>query len=193
MKSNIPESFSFTVLRNKTPLYRQVYEQLKEAILSQQLTQGTKLPASRELAKRLQVSRNTVTTAYEKLWSEGFVEGQIGAGTYVASIDFTSLQTTDVDCETNTRPLLSQRGEKIFTCAKKDYVATTIPFTPGIPDIKSFRKDTWARILSRQARYNMEEIFAYGSPTGYIPLRTAVCHYLRAYRGVKCDVEQSHN
>ena len=190
MKSNIPESFSFTISRNKTPLYRQIYEQLKEAILSQQLMQGTKLPASRELAKRLQVSRNTITTAYEKLWSEGFVEGQIGAGTYVAPIDFAPLQTTNVDCNNNTRPLLSQRGEKIFACAKKDYIATATPFTPGIPDIKSFRKDIWARILSRQARYNTEDIFAYGSPTGYTPLRIAVCHYLRAYRGVKCDLEQ---
>ncbi|BBM87355.1 PLP-dependent aminotransferase family protein [Candidatus Uabimicrobium amorphum] len=190
MKSNIPESFSFDISRSTVPLYRQIYEQLKTAILSQQLAPGTKLPASRELATRLQVSRNTVTNAYEKLWSEGFVEGQIGAGTYVAHIDFTTLQTTNFNEKNDQRPLLSQRGEKIFACAKKDYIAKPETFTPGIPDIKAFRKDVWARILSRQARYHIEDLFAYDSPAGYAPLRTVVCQYLRAYRGVKCDTEQ---
>src|SRR5215207_8071350 len=73
--------------RNSTdvPLYRQIYEGVRGAILSGKLISGTRLPASRVLAKQLSVSRLTVVNAFEQLLAEGYLEGKTGAGTFVAS------------------------------------------------------------------------------------------------------------
>src|ERR671939_498034 len=69
---------------NGMPLYRQLYEELRAAILTGQLRAGTRLPSTRELAGELSVSRNTVLNAFEQLLAEGYVEGQVGSGTYVS-------------------------------------------------------------------------------------------------------------
>src|SRR5262245_44213137 len=62
-----------------------VYTQLREAILAGRLRPGERLPATRALAQRLAVSRNTVTYAYERLVAEGFAEARVGAGTFVSA------------------------------------------------------------------------------------------------------------
>src|ERR687886_785266 len=69
---------------NGVPLYRQLYDGLRRAILDGQLRAGTRLPSTRELAIDLGVSRNTVMNAFEQLLAEGYVEGQVGSGTYVS-------------------------------------------------------------------------------------------------------------
>ncbi|MGI8450267.1 MAG: GntR family transcriptional regulator [Streptosporangiaceae bacterium] len=60
-----------------------MYRQFREAILDGRLKAGETLPPSRELARRLAVSRNTVGVAYDRLIGEGFIETRVGAGTYV--------------------------------------------------------------------------------------------------------------
>ncbi len=62
------------------PLARQVYEQLRDAIRGGRLRAGARVPATRELAQRLDVSRNTVSLAYEWLASEGLLSGRGAAG-----------------------------------------------------------------------------------------------------------------
>jgi GntR family transcriptional regulator/MocR family aminotransferase len=66
-------------------LTRQIYAQLREAILNGRLRAGDRLPPSRELAAELGVARLTVSTAYEWLHAEGYVYGRVGAGTFVAA------------------------------------------------------------------------------------------------------------
>jgi GntR family transcriptional regulator / MocR family aminotransferase len=61
----------------------QIYRQVKEPVLDGRLGRGELLPPSRELARRLTVSRNTVTAAYDRLTGEGFISGRVGAGTYI--------------------------------------------------------------------------------------------------------------
>ncbi len=65
------------------PLYRQICESLREAILSGRLAEGTRLPTERALAKELGVNRTTVMNAYNELASEGLIEGHVGRGTTV--------------------------------------------------------------------------------------------------------------
>src|SRR5690606_22180067 len=67
-------------------LSRQLYRALRERILDGRLAGRTRLPASRDLAALLGVSRNTVTRAFDQLYAEGYVEGRVGAGTYVADL-----------------------------------------------------------------------------------------------------------
>jgi GntR family transcriptional regulator/MocR family aminotransferase len=67
-------------------LTRQIYTQLRAAILDGRLRAGDRLPPSRDLARDLGVARLTVATAYEWLGAEGYVYGRVGAGTFVAAV-----------------------------------------------------------------------------------------------------------
>src|SRR5690242_15276200 len=67
-------------------LTRQIYAQLRQAILSGRLRAGDRLPPSRSLAHELDVARLTVATAYDWLRAEGYVAGRVGAGTFVAPV-----------------------------------------------------------------------------------------------------------
>ncbi|RYZ12190.1 MAG: GntR family transcriptional regulator, partial [Comamonadaceae bacterium] len=67
------------------PLNRQLYECLRGAILDGSLPPSSGLPATRDLARELGFSRNTVLHAYEQLQAEGYVRSQVGSGTFVAA------------------------------------------------------------------------------------------------------------
>ena len=86
--SKIATSFSnvFTALdrSSATALHRQLYNQLREAILSGGLSAGTRLPSTRELAEELALARNTVLNAFDQLYAEGYLARRVGDGTYVS-------------------------------------------------------------------------------------------------------------
>ena len=65
------------------PIYEQIKNQIRSAILSGELTAGEALPSLRTLAKELHVSMLTITRAYNELGDEGLVENMQGKGTFV--------------------------------------------------------------------------------------------------------------
>lgn len=67
------------------PIYEQITEQLKQAILSGQLAQGEALPSIRLLAKDLKISVMTTKRAYADLERDGFIETVAGKGSFVAA------------------------------------------------------------------------------------------------------------
>src|SRR5690349_22397856 len=69
-----------------TPLYHWFYDELRSAILEGRLAPAARLPATRDLAQQYGLSRSTVVSAFEQLKSEGYVEGRVGAGTYVSEV-----------------------------------------------------------------------------------------------------------
>src|SRR5712692_4308765 len=71
--------------QSDVPLYRQVFQQLKDSINSGTLPRGARLPATRELAGMLGLNRTTISAAYELLESEGLIDGQVGRGSFVTS------------------------------------------------------------------------------------------------------------
>lgn len=66
------------------PLSRQVYNQLRQAILEEKLPAGARLPSTRGLARTLGVSRNTVLNAYEALVADALLAARKGSGTHVS-------------------------------------------------------------------------------------------------------------
>ena len=80
------ELYAFEVDRaGDAPAFRQIYLQLRSAILSGTLRPATKLPSTRKLAVQLGVSRSAVVAAFEQLLAEGYAAGRKGAGTYIVS------------------------------------------------------------------------------------------------------------
>ncbi len=69
------------------PIYEQIKEQIKAAILTGELSENAPLPSLRQLARDLQVSLVTTTRAYSELELEGFVQTMPGKGVYVKKID----------------------------------------------------------------------------------------------------------
>ncbi len=72
------------LIEGRKHLSDQVYHGIRRAILDGRLRVDERLPASRELALQLNVSRNTVLEAYGRLLSEGYLNSRVGSGTYVA-------------------------------------------------------------------------------------------------------------
>lgn len=70
--------------RSGAPIYDQIYSQIKDSILSGQVTEGEALPSIRALAKDLRISVITTKRAYDELESEGFIYTLPGKGCFVA-------------------------------------------------------------------------------------------------------------
>jgi GntR family transcriptional regulator len=66
------------------PLYQQIKDQIKDAILRNELTEGEQLPSIRDLANTLHVSVLTTKRVYDELEAEGFVIAKAGKGSFVA-------------------------------------------------------------------------------------------------------------
>ena len=76
------------ISNNRTsPIYEQIYNQIKMMIVTGKIKPGSKLPSMRMLAKQLKVSIITVQRAYDELQSEGFIETAPGKGCYVLEAD----------------------------------------------------------------------------------------------------------
>src|SRR5215467_6857560 len=69
---------------SRTPLTRQIYMQVRSAVLSGALSPGTRVLSSRAMASKLGVARASVVSAYEQLLAEGYVESRQGSGTFIS-------------------------------------------------------------------------------------------------------------
>ena len=70
--------------RNTTPIYDQIYAQIKAQIMSGALGEDAALPSIRNLAKDLRISVITTKRAYEELEKDGFIYTLAGKGSFVA-------------------------------------------------------------------------------------------------------------
>lgn len=70
--------------RSQDPIYTQIEQQIKTAIVSGVLKEGEMLPSMRALAKELRISIITTKRAYEELEKSGFIQTVAGKGCYVA-------------------------------------------------------------------------------------------------------------
>src|SRR5947209_700632 len=197
ISSSIPNGLITLDGKSETPLYRQLYNSLRRAILKGQLTRGTRLQSSREIAKELGVSRNTVVNAFEQLLAEGYLEGQVGSCTYVSRAlpeEFLNVKAiTRSSARTLVRgPGLSKRGQ-IFAA-----LAASVPRAPeqvrafqsGVPALDSFPFEAWAKLAARHWRRPANSLLGYGEPQGHAPLRRAIAAYLGVARAVRCTPEQ---
>lgn len=183
------------------PLYRQLYDALREAILDGRLRPGGRLPSSRMLAAELGVGRNTVLAAYEQLTAEGYLEGQVGAGTQVAALLPDSLLQLDRQSK-EPRPqrlaavearALSARGRNLSATRRLTPAYTRgkgRAFQHGLPAIDRFPAMLWSRLLARHSRDTRSSLFGYEIGIGVPALREAIAAYAGAARGVVCSAEQ---
>ena len=183
------------------PLYRQIYESIRQAILNGELQPKTRLPATRLLAKQFGVARMTVITAYEQLFAEGYLEGKTGSGTFVAAHlpeDFLyaerpkrrKKQTENVERTVKLSNFGKHLAENSEMILRRYNTINVIPFRHGIPAIDEFPFDVWTKISNKQAKSAHSKMFGYGNAAGFAPLREAIAAHLSTSRGVNCTTEQ---
>ena len=74
------------------PMYKQVTDQIKDAIASGDLKPNERLPSVRELSEALNVSAITIKRAYQDLETDGFILTRAGLGSFVASVEREALR-----------------------------------------------------------------------------------------------------
>jgi GntR family transcriptional regulator / MocR family aminotransferase len=181
---------------SEVPLYQQLAEELRHAVLQKRLKPNQKLPASRVLAKSLSISRATVTQSYEQLVSEGYFEAHCGSGTFVcARLPDEYLQAQSIDrssLASPTLPKLSRFGSNLLAVDRlqSPKLQAEISFRFGSPATDQFPIELWRRLLSRHCHNSGALLNYMADAAGYLPLRTAIADYLSRSRAVRCSAEQ---
>lgn len=185
---------------SKTPLHRQLYDELRQSILAGRLAAGVRLPSSRALAASLEVSRTTVTQSYDQLISEGYLQTAIGSGTTVCQqlpdelLRTTPVKTAVPKTPSERKPVrLSAYGESLADAAPfepPEYEAT-FNFRSGRPELEDFPLRLWRRLFLRQYRTSSARMLDYADGSqGYAPLREAIKDYVSRSRAVNCEASQ---
>jgi len=188
-------------------LSQQLYQVLRARVLDGRLSSGTRLPATRDLAAMLALSRNSVVRAYDQLYAEGFIESRVGDGTYVSRLPKLSTQVStglslglstglSTFREENTEDLSSGRllGAPLQRL-KNNHLPSPRSGAPrafrvGIPAFDLFPFDVWAKLQAGFWRNPSPAQLGYGDPAGEPALRELIAAYLRRSRGLSCTAEQ---
>ena len=164
------------IQRNSSiPMIKQIYTQVKNMILNDDLKSNYRLPSSRKLAESLQVSRNVIMEAYEMLTAEGYTRSIKGSGTYVnESIAITRPEIVN--------PELQLPEIKDTNCS--------ISFKSGLPALDKFPRNKWMQCYREVISYIADEDLGYGLSNGYLPFRKTLSEYLLRSRGIRCHEDQ---
>jgi GntR family transcriptional regulator / MocR family aminotransferase len=167
-------------LVGRSDLADEIYRQMRTAIATGQLGPGDVLPPSRELARRLSVSRGTVAVAYDRLSGEGYLTTRVGAGTFVS------------DRVPRGQRAHGTAGGVLRPRALWDRIPlpsafvqpARYDFRTGLPDATRFPFQTWRRLLAQELRPKAVGRGYYGEPAGHAGLRDALARHVGAARGV---------
>jgi GntR family transcriptional regulator/MocR family aminotransferase len=185
-------------LHGKLPIYRQLYEWFRRAIVAGQLKPGQRVPSTRNLAAELKVSRIPVSNAYEQLRAEGYLEAFVGAGTCVVrSIPADELQPAFGKMRDAPRrvskskaPRLVSRRVALMRLPAQTWSNKLVAFRVNLPALEHFPTGVWSKLVNRHSRRPSRQSMAYGDAMGYLPLREAIAEYLGAVRAVRCKPSQ---
>jgi GntR family transcriptional regulator / MocR family aminotransferase len=174
---------------SRTPLTRQIYMQVRSAVLSGALRPGTPMPSSRAMASKLGVARASVVSAYEHLRAEGYVESRHGSGTFIAD-DLTGLASRRHGTPRAMRRVAPMSAQTFCDFERSAVQSDARPFNTGRTLIDARTAETWRSLTHRAVRRLGTNDLGYTDPAGLAGLRENICDYLRAARAVRCDPEQ---
>lgn len=176
--------------RGSREILRALHRQLRAAILDGRLKPDLRLPATRDLAAALDVSRNTAVAAYEQLLSEGYVVARPGAGTYVANVrpHLRRRAMPGVHAGPDGRLSAAWRAPSLLPQSEP---AEPVPFDfrIGLSDKTHFPYRVWRRLSARALRGISRTPVAYADPAGQAELRAAIAQNVSLMRAVACQAE----
>jgi GntR family transcriptional regulator/MocR family aminotransferase len=173
---------------------RALYEEIKARVLDGTYGAGTALPSTRACAAERGLSRTTVSTVYEQLAAEGFIESRPGASSRVAAgaMSARAARASKVTRGSLPPARLSAFGERVRSL-KLSWTdapaAGPIDFKYGPLAGADFPTLAWMK-ASRKVERERPPRLAYTDPRGDPSLRRALQAYLARARGISCDLDQ---
>lgn len=167
------------------PIYLQIYNQIKEQIISGQLEEGSALLSTRNLARTLQVSRNTVESAYQQLCSEGYISSKACSGYIVQKVEGNLFYDSSSQRKQSLTEMLKEFHEQGLQ------VPARYNFQYGRLNLENFPLTTWKKMINRVLSSDENGcLCAYNDRLGEADLRVEIMKYLYHSRGVICKPEQ---
>jgi GntR family transcriptional regulator/MocR family aminotransferase len=161
----------------------EIYRQIRHAITDGRLRPGDCLPATRHLARSLQVSRTTVAVAYDRLSAEGFLTSRTGAGTFVSDhLPATRQKTMSERSEGALRARPFWDSVQLSRAFAKP---AEFDFRSGLPDATLFPHEEWRRLLARELRSHAATAGVYDESGGNRHLREAIARHVGVSRGLQ--------
>lgn len=178
------------------PLYRQICDGLREAILSGELAEGTRLPTERALAQELGLNRTTAMNAYNELASEGLVERHVGRGTLVRRSYFspdeeqidTPLPSWLIGLSTGEEALLGPDARVLSELTSMRDHHEIISFAAGTPAPDLLPAELLRTIFSESLLEDRQRALGYCPVEGLQSLRRSIAARMRR-RGVAIDFQ----
>ena len=168
------------------PIYRQLYDRLREHILTGALPEGTRLPAERALAERLAVNRSTVVRSYRELAADGLIDQRVGSGSRVAALRAGQPErAASVPWWVTLPPWRVGAYPAVLGELAASEHGEQIAFVQGVPPAEP---SPLADLTASFARVggNVNFVLTYGDSEGHAPLREAIAARMRA-RGCRID------
>jgi GntR family transcriptional regulator/MocR family aminotransferase len=185
-------------------LQTQIYEKIRAAIVAGVLRPRTSLPSSREVARELKVSRNTIVLAFERLANEGYLKMRSGSGTFVADplpddcvspasrtfvkVDVVSSASAIADREVMHPPVLLKA--ETLRMVQQGIGDHQIDFRYCSANWRNFPLREWRQFLIENISRTSANISGYGPPEGLLELRQAIAEHVSANRAIAVDPEQ---
>ena len=167
---------------SEEPIYRQLIRQIRTQIDAELLSAGARLPASRDLARQLGISRISVVNAYTELRSAGLLSAHAGRGTFVAR-ERESAQPAMTSQPP--RQMTSRRASSVREMMRLARKPGIINFGHGAPPKEFFPVRHMQDAINHVIERDGADALTYEVPEGYLPLRVAVRDYVRAI-GIEC-------
>ena len=170
--------------RPQGDLEGQLCRAIRDRVRAGRLGAGEALPSTRALALSLGIARSTVVQAYERLRAEGHIETVRGSGTRISTAQPRPLAGAARSRPSASAPLGASPPALLAGPPR------TLPFQPGVPDLKSFPATAWARCVAGRIKSLRIHDLGYGPVAGLPELRAAILAHAGAARGVVAQLEQ---
>ncbi len=178
------------------PLYIQIYNGIRQAILQGKLKANDQLPPSRMIATDFGISRNVVTMAYEQLLLEGYLIGKTGAGTFVSGTIPGFIKNNEIPGIKKEVRTHLKRFAWHFTALLEQHMLPrnveteeVTPFQTSIPSLQDFPFHLWMKSVQESTRYLNVKQLGYQHAQGSAALREVIAGYLRVNRAVNCTAD----
>ncbi|RXJ93513.1 GntR family transcriptional regulator [Malaciobacter molluscorum] len=157
--------------KSDSPLYMQLYTQIKEDIINNVLNANSKLPSIRKMSSDYKISKTTVESAYSQLYAEGYIESHPKSGYFVSK-----------DIVQNFKSIPKKNSNKQI---QKDY---KYDFYQARLSEDVFPKKIWSKLYNKAVC--SINFGLYPNKQGDLALRKQLASYLSKSRAVICDEEQ---
>ena len=177
----------------KKPIYKKLFESIKKLITNGSIPYKTKLPPSRKLAKKLDISRSTIIKVYDLLTFERFISAKKGSSYIVCYKKENKSDKELIKDKKHKYPKISKRAklfEQYRHFSTDNFTKNNVAFRPGLPPLDIFPINTWKNLSNAYWKQATPTNLSYAPSEGLDILRINIANYLKVYRDIDCNYSQ---